>query len=83
MRKSFIGLNIFLILLYIGCGSGEITDTASTNDIEIQTKQSLMDESQKKIFLEVSIQNNYTDGVVTKLSDISLDLTLVPSLVWR
>ncbi len=53
---------------------GEITDTASTNDIEIQTKQSLMDESQKKIFLEVSIQNNYTDGVVTKLSDISLDL---------
>jgi hypothetical protein len=65
-----------LLILLIGCGSGEINTTtpSSENNIEIITKKSLIDTKQQEFYLEFSMKNNYSNGVEIELYDIAVDL---------
>ena len=76
MKHIFMGFSILLsTLLFNGCGTTTTSEsTSGGNDIEVYTKQSLLDSSQKKFYLEFDMKNNYTDGIVAQLSNISLDL---------
>lgn len=76
MRQIFMGFSILLsTLLFSACGGDSSSSSSTTqNEIEINTKQSLLDSSQKKFYLEFDIKNGYSDGVVAELSNISLDL---------
>ncbi|NEW61677.1 hypothetical protein GSY74_10305 [Sulfurovum sp. bin170] len=74
MRQFFRFSILFVVLLFTACDSGTTSSSTSGDEIEVQTKQSLIDSSQKRFHLELSMKNNYTDGVVAELSNISLDL---------
>ncbi|SFV51926.1 hypothetical protein MNB_SV-12-440 [hydrothermal vent metagenome] len=76
MKQIFIGFSIlFLALLFNACGGGGTTTSSTSGEnIEIQTRKSLIDPSQKKFYLEFSMKNNYTDGIMAELSNLSLDL---------
>ena len=67
---------IFLILLFVGCGSGEINtrDTSSENNIEITTGKTLISPKKDEFYMEFSLKNNYSKGVAVELSDIVVDL---------
>ncbi len=78
MKQIFMGFGILLSsILFTACGGGSTSTNSLTlgdDNIEIHTKQSLIDSSQKKFYLEFDIQNNYTDDITVELSNISLDL---------
>jgi hypothetical protein len=76
MRDIYKLIILLLTLLFTSCGGGSSSSnfSPSGDNIEIQTKQSLIDSSQKKFYLEFSMKNNYTDGIVAELSNISLDI---------
>jgi hypothetical protein len=76
MKNIFIGFKLlFVTLFFAACGGGDTGGgTSSSGKIEVQTKQSMLDSEQKKFRLEFSMQNNYADGVIAQLSNLSLDL---------
>ena len=74
--KNIYKLIIFATLLLTACGGGSSSDSSISGDanFEVETKQSLIDPTQKKFYMEFTIKNNYPNGVLSELSNISLDL---------
>jgi hypothetical protein len=77
MQRYFIkSILIFLVILLNGCGGGGINSTgaSSDNEIEVETRKSLIDEAHKEFYLEFSMKSNYSQGVEAELSDMVVDL---------
>jgi len=75
MKKYYIQiLSIVSMLFFSACGGGNIPSSSVENGIEVQTQKTLIDESQKKFYMEFEIQNNYNNGVTSELSNIAIDL---------
>jgi len=77
MKQIFMGFSILLsTLIFTACGGDSSTNSSTSGDdtIKVYTKQSLLDQSQTKFYLEFDMKNNYGNGVVAKLYNISLDL---------
>jgi len=74
MKKYYIQMGLILFTLFFSaCGGGSIPSTID-NNIEVQTDKSLIGESQTKFYMELNLQNNYSNGVTSELSDIAIDL---------
>jgi hypothetical protein len=73
MKRYFIITAIFILSVFIGCG-GESGDTSLSTKIKIDTKQAILDPSEKRFFLDLFVTSKYPNDVSFELSNISLDI---------
>ncbi|NOZ90830.1 MAG: hypothetical protein GXO60_06070 [Epsilonproteobacteria bacterium] len=78
MKNYLIKYIIFFMVLWFNAcgetGSSHITTQSTNSKIEVETENTLIDSTQTKFYMEFTMKSNYETGVISELSDISLDL---------
>jgi len=78
MKKYLIkSIILFIVLWFSACGetgSTHITSQSTNSKIDLETETAMLDTTQTRFYMEFTMKSNYEIGVVSELSNISLDL---------
>lgn len=68
-----VNSSLLLMIGLLGCGTSSVGD--SSNNLIVETHQSLINEAKDKMILEFSLKNNYKNGIDVLVNNLNLNVT--------